>query len=95
MIVRIQGEGQYELADGSEADLQSQDQTLFDAMNRDDVPRFQSALKSIVSYVQSKGARLSDERLVGSDVILPSPDTSLEEAKRLFTDEGYLKPIET
>jgi len=33
---------------------------------------------------------VDDDRLEGSDVILPPPDTSLEEARAEFTGEGLI-----
>ena len=48
----------------------------------------------MVSFVESSGAKVPTDRLVASDVILPASDTSIEEAERLFTDEGYLQPVE-
>ena len=46
--------------------------------------------KPMLEFVRSKGQPVDDDRLEGSDVILPPPDTSLEEAKAEFTGEGLI-----
>lgn len=94
MIVRIQGEGQYELDSGTRAKLDRLDSGLFQAIGAGDAAGFVAALTAVADYVESNGSRVADERLVPSDFILPARDTTLDEAKRLLTDEGYLKPVE-
>ena len=94
MIVRIQGEGQYELSDGARQRLDELDSKLFHAVESGDSEHFAAALRAAVTYVEDNGSPVPDDRLVASDVILPASDTSLDEAKRILTDEGYLKPVE-
>ena len=40
------------------------------------------------------GPTVPVDQLISSDAILPASDTTLDEAKRFFTDDGYLKPVE-
>lgn len=94
MIVRIQGEGQYELGDSSRGRLEELDRSLFKAVDEGDSNAFGEALKTAIGYVESNGSKLEADRLAASDIILPPSDISIEEAKRLFTDEGYLEPVE-
>ena len=56
MIVRIQGEGQYELDDQWRADLDKADADLFKALGDNDRDGFLSALKNVISYVESHGS---------------------------------------
>jgi hypothetical protein len=94
VIVRIQGEGQYELGDDARTKLDELDGRLFGSIRAQDAAEFSSNLSAVVGYVESHGTRVADDRLVSSDFILPAPDTSLEEAQRLLTDEGFLEPVE-
>ncbi|HEV3310890.1 MAG TPA: hypothetical protein VG815_10270 [Chloroflexota bacterium] len=94
MIVRIQGEGQYELPDDAQAKLDDLDGKLFSAIQGADHDGFVAALKAVISFIETSGSKIADDRLVGSDVILPAPDTSFDEAKRILTDEGFLTPVE-
>lgn len=94
MIVRIQGEGQYELSDEARGHLDDLDVKLFQAVRTDNTESFGACLNNVVEYIESNGTPVPHDQLVPSDVILPASDTSLEEAKALLSDEGYLKPIE-
>ena len=40
--------------------------------------------------VQSDGERLADDDLSASDGVIPPSDLTLEETKRLFSDEGLI-----
>jgi hypothetical protein len=94
MIVRIQGEGQFELHDSEGAELERLDEELFAAIKGGEAETFEAALGAVAQYIRAQGDALPADRLVGSDLILPASDTTLEEARRLLTDEGYLTPIE-
>lgn len=94
MIVRIQGEGQYELNDNSRAKLEDLDSQLFSAVDTENAEAFHESLTSVLNLVTETGARVADDRVVPSDLILPASDTSLDEARALFTDEGLLHPVE-
>lgn len=94
MIVRIQGEGQYELDDAARHRLDELDGELFKAVDTQDSPNFHRTLEAIVKLIEERGTKVPNDRVVPSDLILPPPDISVVEAKRLFTDEGYLQPVE-
>ena len=90
MIVRIATEGQYELLeDDVEALNQLDDQTVA-ACEAGDEQQFQDVVSGMVEFVRTKGQAIPDDELAASDVILPPPDTSLEEAKAEFTGEGLI-----
>ena len=44
----------------------------------------------MLDHVRSNGAEVPVEELVESDVVLPEPDITLEEAAQLFTGEGVV-----
>ena len=52
--------------------------------------RFETALKEMLDLVRSKGSPVPLDELVESDLVLPEPDITLEEAEELFTGEGLL-----
>ena len=90
MIVRIATEGQYELqAEDAEA-LNELDNQAVAACDQDDEQQFRASFERLLEFVRSKGRPVGDDRLEGSDVILPPPDTSLEEAKAEFTGDGLI-----
>jgi len=94
MIVRIQGEGQFELDDSARSELDRLDAELFRAIETGEAETFEAAVAAVERFIRAQGSEVPNERLVPSDIILPAPDTTLEEAKRLLTDEGYLTPVE-
>ena len=59
-------------------------------VERADRQEFQHLLKQMLELVQEKGTPVSVEELVESDLVLPEPDITLEEAQELFTGEGLL-----
>jgi PspAA-like protein len=91
MIVRIATEGQYELADDDvAARLNALDNEAVAAVEAGDEPRFTDLFGQIVAFVRDNGTRLAEDDLRGSDVIVPPPDTSFDEARHEFTGDGLI-----
>jgi len=90
MIVRISGEGQFDLADSESAHLNELERAVIQAAEQRDEEGYQSAFAALLGHVRSAGAAVPDDTLEGSDVILPPADTSLAEAAADFTGEGLI-----
>ena len=90
MIVRISGEGQYELADDLRDKLNELDNSVVASCDADDEAAFKQEFEQLLELVTSEGRELADDELVESEVILPPRDTTLEEAKRDFSGEGLI-----
>jgi hypothetical protein len=90
MIVRISTEGQYEIADGDIAELNELDNAAVAACETTDEQAFHDAFARLLEMVRAKGRPVADDELVGSEIILPPPDVSLEEAKAEFQGEGLI-----
>ena len=90
MIVRIATEGQYELADAAAERLNALDNEAVAAAEAEDEPRFTELFAQIIAFIRSEGRALAADDLRGSDVIVPPPDTSYEEARHEFTGEGLI-----
>ena len=90
MIVRIATEGQYELADDAAERLNALDNAAVAAVEAGDEARFAELFAQIVTTIRSEGTRLAEDDLRGSDVIVPPPDTSFEEARAEFSGEGLI-----
>lgn len=88
MIVRIMGEGQFELPDAALARINELDDALEVALADEQV--FPAALAALLDSVRSSGQRVSDEELVTSDVVLPPAGATVEEVRALLTDEGLI-----
>ncbi|MCZ4508742.1 hypothetical protein O3Q52_11105 [Streptomyces sp. ActVer] len=90
MIMRILGEGQYEITDEHLDRLNELDAALQSAADADDEPAFTAALSALLDAVRSLGTPLPDERITPSDLVLPDADTSLTQVRELLSDEGLI-----
>ena len=90
MIVRISTEGQYRLPDGDADRLNDLDNEVVAAVDAGDEERFQEAFASMLELVRSDGTPLGDDELEESDVILPPPDLTFDEAGVQFTGDGLI-----
>ncbi len=89
MIVRVSGEGQYRL-DQTNGELHQLDNAVVSAVEAGSEAGYRSAYDALLSYVRSRGEPVGDDELLGSDLILPPPDLSLEEAAVEFQGEGLI-----
>lgn len=90
MIVRIMGEGQVRLDDGHLTALNALDDELLDEMESGDGPGFRRTLQALLDEVRALGTPLPDEALEPSDLILPSPDATLDEVRAMLTEDGLI-----
>jgi hypothetical protein len=90
VIVRILTEGQYRVESSLYDQLNALDNAIVEAVAAGDEARFQSLLTELLDTVRRHGIPVSPDEFVESDVILPPPDTTLEEARHLFAGDGLL-----
>ncbi|CAL9583685.1 PspA-associated protein PspAA [Streptomyces sp. enrichment culture] len=90
MIVRIMGEGQLTLEESRLPELNKLDEELLAEMENGDGPGFRATLQALLAKVYELGEPLPDDSLEPSDLILPSPDATLEEVRDLLTDDGLI-----
>lgn len=93
MIVRLMGEGQYRIDDGLREQLNDLDDRALAAIEKDDEPSLDGMLDEMWQLVRERGERLDDEDLSPSDLIIPPSDLTLEETKKLFSDEGLVPDL--
>jgi hypothetical protein len=90
VIVRILGQGQFSVDDSAAAELNQLDADLETAVNRNDEAAFADALTSLLSRVRANGSPLPPDTLEPSDLILPNEDSSMDEVRKMLTDEGLI-----
>ncbi|MEU6882784.1 hypothetical protein [Streptomyces sp. NPDC046712] len=90
MIVRIMGEGQLTLADSHLAELNKLDDELLAEMESGDDAGFRRTLTQLLDKVRELGEPLPDDTLEPSELILPSPDATLEEVREMLSDDGLI-----
>jgi hypothetical protein len=90
MIVRILGEGQYDVPDAALAELNRADADLQNAADASDPDRFGHALRALLGDVRRLGTPLPDREITASDLVLPAEDTPLTEVVAMLGDEGLI-----
>jgi hypothetical protein len=93
VIVRLMGEGQFQVDDGLRAHLDELDDRAQAAADADDEPELDRVLDEMWQLVQGRGERLADDDLSASDVVIPPSDLTLDETKRLFSEEGLIPDV--
>jgi hypothetical protein len=89
VIVRISTEGQYELPEGIDAELNELDNRVVAAVEAHDEPGFKKSFQELLGFVRERGTPLGDDDLRESQLIIPPADTSIHQAEA-FTGEGLL-----
>jgi hypothetical protein len=92
VIVRLMGEGQFRVQDELRAQLESLDDGAQAAADAGNEPELDRILDEMWQLVQS-GERLADDDLSTSDAVIPPSDLTLEETKRLFSDDGLIPDL--
>lgn len=90
MIVRILTEGQFNLPGAHVDELNEIDNQIVEVVENEDREGFERLLKKMLDLVRENGAPVPVDELVESDLVLPEPDLTLEEAEKTFTGEGLL-----
>ena len=93
MIVRLMGEGQFEIDDEVAKGLNELDEQAERALQSEDQQQLAELLERMAEAVRTNGTRLADEDLSPSEGIVPPPDLTLEEAKELFEGEGLIPDL--
>jgi hypothetical protein len=76
--------------DESCAELNQVDDEVQAAAESGDEEAFERALRSLVDEVERLGTPVPAQELIGSDAIVPSPGTTLDEARALLSSEGLI-----
>ena len=90
MIVRILGEGQYDLDDHALDALNGLDTQIEAAIESGDEAMFRTSLTGLLAGVRAAGTHHDPESLDESDLILPPGDATIDEVRELLGDEGLI-----
>jgi len=90
VIVRIATEDQYRLPDEVAQRLNELDNETVAAVEAGDEERFRALFDQMLELVRTEGHHLGDDDLEGSDIIIPPPDLSFDEARGEFSGEGLI-----
>lgn len=90
MIVRISGEGQFDVPDGHVEELNRLDEDLTKAVDSGDDAQFTAALEALLASVRTAGEELPADWIGPSDLVLPSPEATIHEVREVLGDEGLI-----
>jgi hypothetical protein len=93
VIVRVMGEGQFEVDDEVAKGLNDLDEQAALALEAGNQGQLSELLGRMAEQVRTNGTRLPDEDLSASEAIVPPEDLSLDEARQLFDDEGLIPDL--
>lgn len=94
-IVRIMGHGQFTVDSRTLKKLNDIDHAIVELVKsqRSDNTEFKKRLSELSNMVVENGRPLDPHEIIKSDIILPSADLSVDEAKKLFQGEGVIPEI--
>lgn len=94
-IVRIMGQGQFTVDSKTLKKLNELDNAIVALVSqeRSDDSEFKRKLSELSAMVVKNSQPLDPKAIIQSDIILPSADLSIDEAKKLFKGEGVIPEI--
>jgi hypothetical protein len=93
VIVRVLGEGQFDVDDEVAKGLDDLDEQAERALETGDQEQFSELLRRMAEAVRTNGTRLPDEDLSPSEGIIPPEDLTLDEARELFEGDGLIPDL--
>lgn len=90
MIVRILGEGQWDVPDGAVDELNRLDDDLTAAVEVGEEAAFTNALALLTGRVRTLGTPLPDDALQPSAAILPPADAGIADVAELLREDGLI-----
>lgn len=84
IVVRVQGEGQFRLASSYRGELDGYDQKVVDAIEAGQPAALKQSVHDVITFVKSHGVAVADTENAASQVVLPSEDLTLDEAKKIM-----------
>jgi PspAA-like protein len=92
MIIRIMADNQYRVDDSYLPELDKLDDPVVAALDQGDADGYASALKTLVAFVREHGKTLPLDEVAPSDSILPAPDMTLGEVRKLMESAEVKMP---
>ena len=90
MIVRILGEGQWDVTEEHLVELNKLDDEIEAAVEAGDEEAFARTMAALLDDVRRWGTPLPDDSLEDSDLILPPSDATIDEVRHMLADDGLI-----
>jgi hypothetical protein len=87
VIVRILGEGRYDIPEADLPAIEQLDAALVDALDRNDAATFSGVLADLIGQVRHTGTLLAPDDLRPSELAVPHEGSTLDEVRTLLAEE--------
>ena len=91
MIVRIMGQGQYNVDAELMQKLNVIDNRIVAHVSRGDEKALRKDLALLISVIKQRGQPLDKTSILSSEVIVPPEDLTLKEATKIFSGQGLIR----
>jgi len=90
VIIRVLHEGQYDVEGEALQRVDDLDEQIFEAVADGDRERYKDLFAQVIESIRKGGKPLAIDDLRGSQLILPAPDSTFEEVRALFEQQGMI-----
>jgi hypothetical protein len=104
LIVRVSGQGQFKVNGEILDRINDIDNSIVNLLENTDVDvdsnsskvkqkELNEKINEIISLIRTNGMPLDDKEITQSQIMIPNPDISVDEAKKIFRGEGIIDDI--
>ena len=104
LIVRVSGQGQFKVNGEILDRINDIDNSIVNLLENTDVgvdansskvkqKELNEKINEIISLIRTNGMPLDDKEITQSQIMIPNPDISVDEAKKIFRGEGIIDDI--
>jgi len=104
IIVRVSGQGQFKVNREILDRINDIDNSIVNLLENTDTDVDVNSIKvkqkelkekviEIINLIRTNGMPLDDKEIIQSQIMIPNPDISVDEAKRIFRGEGIIDDI--
>lgn len=90
MIIRIMNENQYVVPSQYYDDINAIDNEIVKDIAKGNAEDFRKRYLQLISVIRKNGIPVDPHTIKESDLIVPPPDLSFEDAKKIFAREGLI-----
>lgn len=84
MVIRIAGEGLFRVPTSIKPALDALDSAMDTAIQHNEAKSFATCTAQLASLIATSGTKLDENEIVKSDLVVPSQDMTIDEAKQLL-----------
>jgi len=91
MIIRVIGQGQYQVKSSLFDDLNKIDNQIVEYVQKGNEKAYKKSLAELIGRIVKEGETLDHKEIIESDIIVPPADMTLDEARQVFKGTGIFE----